>query len=101
MSNLFHGLISTSKHRYTVLIHLAKCSLQVRNLQYLPTNLDQIKKHFACWQSTTEEAQALYRLIFEALSQLNESTNALKFVIELLSTYTKETASKSRDDAHK
>ena len=98
---MFHGLISTSKHRYTVFLHLAKCSLQVKNLQYLPINLDQIKKYLVCWQTTTEETQALYRLLFEALSQMNDSVNALKFVTELLSTYTKETASKGRDDAYK
>jgi hypothetical protein len=32
---------------------------------------------------------------------MNDSVNALKFVTELLSTYTKETASKGRDDACK
>lgn len=101
LSNLFHGLISTSKHRYTVFIHLAKCSQQVKNLQHLPTNLDQIKKYLACWHSSIEETQALYRLLFDAVSQINDSVNSLKFITELLSTYTKETASKSRDDAHK
>lgn len=101
LSNLFHGLISTSKHRYTVFVHLARCSQLVRNLQYLPINLDQIKRYLITWQSTTEETQVLYRLLFEALSQMNDSQNALKFVTELLGTYTKETASKSRDDAHK
>lgn len=101
LSNLFHGLVATSKDRYTVYINLAKCSVSVKNLQYLPTNLDAVKKHLQTWNSSIEETQALYRLIFEALSQVNDSQNALKFVTELLSTYTKETASKSRDDAHK
>jgi len=101
LSNLFHGLISTSKHRYTVFIHLAKCSIQVKNLQFLPTNLEVIKKYLQTWQSNTEETQTLYRLLFEAVSQMNDSQNSLKFITELLGTYTKETASKSRDDAHK
>jgi len=101
LSNLFHGLMLNSKHRYTVFVHLAKCSQQVKNLQYLPTNIDQIKKYLASWQASSEETQTLYRLIFDALSQMNDSVNALKFVTELLSTYTKDTASKSRDDAHK
>lgn len=101
MSNLFHGLISTSKHRYTVFIHLAKCSIQVKNLQFLPIDLEVIKKYLQTWQSNTEETQTLYRLLFEAVSQMNDSQNSLKFITELLGTYTKETASKSRDDAHK
>ena len=90
-----------SKDRYTVYIHLAKCSLLVRNLEYLPTKLDEVKKYFKIWQSNTEEVQALYRLLFDALSQMNDSSNALKVVIELLSTFDKDSASKSRDDAHK
>ena len=49
----------------------------------------------------TEETQNLYRLLFEALSQMNDSQNALKVISELLGTYNKESASKSRDDAHK
>lgn len=101
LSNLFHGLMVNNKDRYTVYIHLAKCSLLVRNLEYLPTSLDEVKKYFKIWQSNTEEIQALYRLLFEALSKMNDSTNALKVVIELLSTFDKDTASKSRDDAHK
>ena len=92
---------STSKDRYTVYVHLAKCSLLVKNLQYLPIKLDVVKKHLQTWQSNTEETQNLYRLLFEALSQMNDSQNALKVVGELLGTYNKESASKSRDDAHK
>lgn len=101
LSNLFHGLMVNSKDRYTVYVHLAKCSLLVKNLEYLPTSLDEVKKYFKIWQSNTEEIQALYRLLFDALSQVNDSTNALKVVIELLGTFDKDSASKSRDDAHK
>lgn len=100
-SNLFHGLISASKNRYTVFVFLAKCSLAARNLQYLQLDLELIKKYLKTWQSSIEETQALYRLLFDATSQMNDSQNALKFINELLSTYTKETACKSRDDAHK
>jgi len=101
LSNLFHGLMTNSKDRYIVYIHLAKCSLLVKNLQYLPTGLDVVKKYLQTWQSNVEETQALYRLLFDALSQTNDSQNALKVVIELLGTYNKDNASKSRDDAHK
>lgn len=101
LSNLFHGLMVNSKDRYTVYIHLAKCSLLVKNLEYLETSLDEVKRYFKIWKSNKEEIQALYRLLFDALSQMNDSSNALKVVHELLSTFDKETASKSRDDAHR
>lgn len=101
LSNLFHGLMVNSKDRYTVYIHLAKCSLLVKNLEYLPTSLDEVKKYFKVWQTNNEENQVLFRLLFEALSSMNDSTNALRVVIELLSTFDKDNASKSRDDAHK
>jgi hypothetical protein len=60
-----------------------------------------VKKYLQTWHSNTEETQVLFRLLFEALSQVNDSQNSLKVVTELLSTYTKENASKSREDAHK
>lgn len=101
LSNLFHGLVGSSKHRYTVFIYLTKCSLVEKNLQYLPTSLELIKKYLLTWKTSLEETQTLYRLLFETLSQMNESSTALKIVHELLSTYTKENASKARDDAHK
>ena len=101
LSNLFHGLMTSNKDRYVVYVHLAKCSLQARNLQYLPCDLAVVKKYLLTWRSNTEETQALYRLLFEALSHVNDSAAALKVVIELLSTYSKDNASKSRDDAHK
>lgn len=101
LSNLFHGLISTSRHRYIVYLFLIKCSIVARNSQYLQLDLDLIKRYLQTWQSTIEESQVLYRLLFEATAQMNDSKNALKFITQLLGTYTKETASKSRDDAHK
>jgi hypothetical protein len=101
LSNLFHGLVSTSKDRYTVYINLAKCSIQVKNLQYISTDLDNVKKYVEAWNLNKDEIQILYRLLFEALSTMSDSQNGLKVVIELLSTYSKENVSKSRDDAHK
>ena len=82
-------------------IHLAKCSIRVRNLQYLPSDLAAVKTFLSTWSSNLEETQHAYRLLFGALSLMGDSANALKVVTELLSTYTKENASKSRDDAHK
>ena len=79
---------------------MARCSLNLKNLNYLPHKLDVVKKYLQLWNSKTEELQALYRILFEAL-QIHDSQNAFKTIIELLSTYTKENASKSRDDAHK
>jgi len=67
----------------------------------LQTDLEVVKKYLATWNSTIEETQALYRLLFDALSQSGNSTDSLKVITELLSTYTKDTATKSRDDAHK
>jgi hypothetical protein len=101
LGNLFHGLIGSNKHRYTVFIYLIKCSLVEKNLQYLPANIDVLKKLMQTWQISIEETQYLYRLMFETLSQLNDSQGALHILYELLSTYNKETASKSRDDANK
>lgn len=101
LSNLFYGLSATSKDRYTVYVHLAKCSIAVKNLQYLPHELDTVKKYFQTWNSSIEETQNVYRLLFEALAQTNDSAAALKVMTELLSTYTKDTASKSREDANK
>lgn len=101
LSNLFHGLISTSRQRFPAYIYLIKCSIAARNLQFLQMDLESIKRYLKAWQSTTEESQVLYRLLFEATAQMNDSKNALKFITQLLGTYTKETASKSRDDAHK
>jgi translation initiation factor 3 subunit M len=100
LSNLFHGLIATSKDRYTVYLYLARCSLILKNLNYLPHKLDVVQKYLQLWNSRTEDIQALYRILFEAL-QIHDSQSAFKTMIELLSTYTKETSSKSRDDAHK
>lgn len=101
LSNLYHGLVSTSKHRYTVFLNLAKCSLTEKSLQYLSTDLDSIKHQLQVWNSSLEETQALYRALFDTLSQLNESQKALKILNELLGTYNKANASKAREDALK
>jgi translation initiation factor 3 subunit M len=101
LSNLYHGLLQTSHDRYIVYISLAKCSLGARNLQYLPSNLDTIKKCLVQWKLQTNEIQTLYRVLFEALSLSGDSQNALKVMNQLLSTFTKENADKAKDDAYK
>ncbi|CAF4340610.1 unnamed protein product, partial [Rotaria sp. Silwood2] len=60
-----------------------------------------VKKWVKDWKVSTEQVQELYRNMHEAYAATGDSANALQLLLELLGTYTKETASKARTDAFK
>jgi hypothetical protein len=76
-----------------------------------------VKKWVKEWKVSTEQIQELYRNMHEAYAASGDSyvffflniifdyfsfsANALQLLLELLGTYTKETASKARVDASK
>ncbi|CAF1324283.1 unnamed protein product [Didymodactylos carnosus] len=60
-----------------------------------------VKQWIKEWKISTEQVQDLYRFMYEAYVQAKDTDNALKLLLELLGTYTKENASKARPDAIK
>ncbi|CAF3891899.1 unnamed protein product [Rotaria magnacalcarata] len=87
--------------KYRILIDLIKCARNHRCINTVPVGIDQIKLWVKEWNVSIEQIQELYRNMHEAYVASGDSTNALQLLLELLGTYTKETASKARTDAVK
>jgi len=87
--------------KYRILVHLIKCARNHRCINSVSIGINQVKLWVKEWKVSTEQVQDLYRGMYEAYAATRDSSNALQLLLELLGTYTKETASKARGDAFK
>lgn len=87
--------------KYKVLIDLIKCARNNKCINSVSVGINQVKKWVKEWKLTSEQIQELYRSMHDAYIAIDDSTNALQLLLELLGTYTKESALKARSDAVK
>ncbi|CAF0871203.1 unnamed protein product [Rotaria sordida] len=87
--------------KYRILMDLIKCARNHRCINAVSVGISQVKVWVKEWKVSNEQVQELYRNMHEAYAAIGDSTNALQLLLELLGTYTKETASKARTDAFK
>ncbi|KAL0607522.1 Eukaryotic translation initiation factor 3 subunit M [Plecturocebus cupreus] len=101
LSNLFHGMNKNTPVRYTVYCNLIKVAASCGAIQYIPTELDQVRKWISDWNLNTEKKHTLLRLLYEALVDCKKSDAASKGMVESLGSYTEDNASQARVDAHR
>ncbi|NWR68259.1 EIF3M factor, partial [Centropus bengalensis] len=101
LSNLFHGMDKNTPVRYTVYCSLLKVASSCGAIQYIPTELDQVRKWISDWNLSTEKKHTLLRLLYDVLVDCKKSDNAAKVMVELLGSYTEDNASQARVDAHR
>ncbi|CAF1180686.1 unnamed protein product [Rotaria sordida] len=102
LTNLIYVVPERSNtDKYRILIDLIKCARNHRCINAVSVGINQVKKWVKEWKVSTEQVQELYRNMHEAYAATGDSANALQLLLELLGTYTKETASKARTDAFK
>ncbi|UJR22002.1 hypothetical protein I4U23_025070 [Adineta vaga] len=87
--------------KYQILSDLIKCARNHRCINAVSIGINQVKKWIKDWKVSTDQVQDLYRNMHEAYATTGDSVNALQLLLELLGTYTKETALKARTDAEK
>ncbi|XP_025943476.1 eukaryotic translation initiation factor 3 subunit M isoform X4 [Apteryx rowi] len=101
LSNLFHGMDKNTPVRYTVYCSLLKVASSCGAIQYIPTELDQVRKWISDWNLSTEKKHTLLRLLYDVLVDCKKSDTAAKVMVELLGSYTEDNASQARVDAHR
>lgn len=102
LTNLIYVIPERSTaDKYRILIDLIKCARNHRCVNSVSVGINQVKKWVKEWKVSSEQIQELYRNMHEAYTAIDDSGNALQLLLELLGTYTKETASKARSDAVK
>ncbi|XP_030416134.1 eukaryotic translation initiation factor 3 subunit M isoform X1 [Gopherus evgoodei] len=91
LSNLFHGMDKNTPVRYTVYCSLIKVASACGAIQYIPTELDQVRKWISDWNLSTEKKHTLLRLLYDALVDckkrfhlaiFEEEVNKLASIIE-------------------
>ncbi|XP_048339672.1 eukaryotic translation initiation factor 3 subunit M [Sphaerodactylus townsendi] len=101
LSNLFHGMDKNTPARYTVYCSLIKVASACGAIQYIPTELEQVRKWISDWNLNTEKKHTLLRLLYDVLVDCKKSDSSAKIMVELLGSYTEDNASQARVDAHR
>uniref|UniRef100_A0A663MFE6 Eukaryotic translation initiation factor 3 subunit M n=1 Tax=Athene cunicularia TaxID=194338 RepID=A0A663MFE6_ATHCN len=81
LSNLFHGMDKNTPVRYTVYCSLLKVASSCGAIQYIPTELDQVRKWISDWNLGTEKKHTLLRLLYDVLvdcKKRKQGTTTLK-----------------------
>ena len=95
LSNLFHGMDKNTLVRYTVYCSLIKVAVSCGAIQYIPTELDQVRKWISDWNLTTEKTHTFLRLLYEAPVDCKKSDAASKVMVKLLGSYMGDNASQA------
>lgn len=99
--NLFNALDERLPLRYIVYTSLVKFAGHANLIDQVPINIDQIKQWAVQWDVGISKLQHLLRILHEAFIECNQREQATRFMIELLATYTDDTASQASSDARK
>ncbi|XP_043561477.1 eukaryotic translation initiation factor 3 subunit M [Chiloscyllium plagiosum] len=101
LRNLFHGMEENAPARYIVYCSLIKVASSCNAIQYIPSDLDQVRKWISDWNLSVDKKHHVLRLLYEALVDCKKSDSAAKIMVELLGSYTEDNASQARVDAHR
>ena len=101
LNNLYEGIGEGNKSlRYDVFVARVKIASSLEQIRLVVSEISQVKM-WATSGIPTEKYQDLFRLLHEHLLKNRESGLAAQVMVELLASYTEETASQARSDAHK
>ncbi|CAG0899536.1 unnamed protein product [Cyprideis torosa] len=101
LSLLFQGLAKENAFRctvYSTLIYVANITGQVSSIF---DSLDNLKKELFPSEPSIQEYQMLYRQLHQALAHSGDGGKAAAVMVELLRTYSSETASEAKEDAER
>jgi translation initiation factor 3 subunit M len=101
---LYNGLNRAYSARYHVYYYLIRAAIQAEGENEISKyfkDLASLTEEFVECPPTVEQMQRLYRLLHEGLVKANKSELASKIMVELLSTYSSETAPEAQEDAKK
>jgi translation initiation factor 3 subunit M len=101
---LFNGLQKDYAARYHVYFYLIRAAMHTGDDSHICLffkDVPSLKEQFAAAPPTNDQMQKLYRLLHEGLVKANKSELASKVMVELLGTYSAETAAQAREDAKK
>jgi len=99
--SLFMSLEDNSSMRFTVYYYLVGVAGKTRQLHTVYKDMTATKNMFLKVPPTSDEMQKLYRLLHEMLLLNGKSDDAGRVMIELLGTYTTETASQAKEEAQR
>lgn len=97
LNNLYEGIGDNKALQFEVFVALVKIAGSLGQIRLVVSDISQVKH----WSTSipTEKFQDLFRLLHEILLTNKESELASQIMVELLASYTEETASQARSDA--
>ncbi|XP_067931256.1 eukaryotic translation initiation factor 3 subunit M-like [Watersipora subatra] len=97
--SLFNGFGDKSVHRLPVYSAMVKFAGHINLMSWIPADIKQVREFSELWGLSKVKSQELLRGLHDAYVESGQRENASKVMIELLSSYTENTASQAVDDA--
>ncbi|OQV23416.1 Eukaryotic translation initiation factor 3 subunit M [Hypsibius exemplaris] len=99
LSTLLYGLDETSAVRYTPYCRLLELAAATSYLHRIPTDPSKVKAWITSWKLDDSRVRILWRTLHAALIKTGEITKASRVMVELLKTFTSDTAGEAKEEA--
>lgn len=99
LNNLFTGLADDNNLRFDVYISQVRLAAQFNQTQSIKTSMRDVNEWMAKWNVTLEQKRTCYRELHAALRLQLRNEEATRMMLELLSTFTEESAGEAKVDA--
>lgn len=99
LNNLFTGLADDNNLRFDVYISQVRLAAQFKQTQSIKTSMRAVKEWLVKWNVTLEQKRTCYRELHAALREQLRNEEATRMMLELLSTFTEESAAEAKVDA--
>jgi translation initiation factor 3 subunit M len=99
LNNLFTGLAEDNNLCFDVYISQVRLAAKFNQTHVIKTSMKEVKEWLQKWNVTTEQKRTCYRELHACLREQLRNEEATKMMLELLSTFTEESASEAKVDA--
>jgi translation initiation factor 3 subunit M len=99
LNNLFTGLADDNNLKFDVYISQVRLAAKFGQTQSIKTSMRDVKAWLQKWNVTVEQKRTCYRELHAALRDQLRNEEATKMMLELLSTFTEQSASEAKVDA--
>ncbi|XP_055346168.1 eukaryotic translation initiation factor 3 subunit M-like [Paramacrobiotus metropolitanus] len=99
LSTLFYGLPESSDLRFTPYCRMLELASGCSLLHRVVTDPIKVKEWMKSWKLDDSRVRAVWRILHAALLKAEENTKASRVMVELLKTFTLETAGEAKEEA--
>ncbi|GAV08464.1 hypothetical protein RvY_18147 [Ramazzottius varieornatus] len=99
LSTLFYGMNEDSAVRFTPYCRLVELATASSYLHRVPTDPSKVREWIKAWKLDNSNIRILWRVLHASLMKSGDNTKASRVMVELLKTFSLETANEAKEEA--